>query len=72
MGSVKAAPAVAGRIADGYGVETARALIDSIEFYVGYMESANMALSQTDAMNIHLLARLLRAVLSDSCGIDVK
>ena len=69
---MNAVPALAGLIADGYGVETARALIDSIEFYVGYMESANMALSQTDAMNIHLLARLLRAVLSDSCGIDVK
>ena len=48
------------------------ALIDSIEFYVGYMESADMVLSQTDAMNIHILTRLLRAVLSDSCGIDVK
>lgn len=69
---MNAAPALAALITDGCGVDTARALIDSIEFYVGYMESADMVLSKTDSLNIHLLARLLRAVLSDSCGIDVR
>ena len=54
-----------------YSPDIICALIDSIEAYGVYMAKNNVAASDTDSANIYYLTRLLRAIISDCCGINI-
>ena len=54
-----------------YGPDIICAIIDSIEAYGVYMARNNVAASDTDSANIYYLTRLLRAIISDCCGINI-
>ena len=64
------APSFVKILEEGYGDEMIRALIDSIEYYVGYLALANMGIGECDSINIHILTRMLRALLKDQHSID--
>lgn len=57
---------------DGYGEDLAQTLADSIERYVQGLEAAGESMSRTDVTNIGNLVWLLKAVLKDVHGLDLK
>lgn len=56
---------------DGYAPEVISALIGAIDAYGYMMVSDDFVACRVDADNIASLTRLLRAVLTDSFGIDI-
>ena len=71
MNGPKSMPARMEIFASGDGPDIICALIDSIEAYGVYMAKNNVAASDTDSANIYYLTRLLRAIISDCCGINI-
>ena len=63
------APSFVNMLKEGYGEDMARALIDSIEYYIGYLASVDMMITERDSMNIYTLTQMLRAVLKDQHNI---
>lgn len=64
------APSFAKMLEDGYGDNMIHAIIDSIEYYVGYLALANIGAADCDSLNIHILTQMLRALLKDQYNID--
>ena len=66
------APSFANMLKEGHGEDMTRALIDSIEYYVGYLASVDMTITERDSINIYTLTQMLRGVLKDHSGIDTE
>lgn len=72
MENEKDFPAIVDIFESGYGESLARSLLDSIDRYACSFDGTGAVFDERDSENVCNLVMLLKAVLSDCCGIAVK
>lgn len=65
-------PAILDIFECGYGESIAQTLLDSIDRYATAFETSSTVFSEYDTENVCNLVLLLKAVLKDCCGVNVK